>query len=177
MRTYSSYHPVPVPFNLLSIPFMVIWKLCQKCVAEKYRFTQSGCDESGKVRCIIFVVICLEMSSQQRAFIDYFEDTWHLILNETVSRQNLWEGNIAKYKTSEGNCALLPAIWWRTTAVTARFSEFPSSKCPASGKIEITKYLFHLIFALFPIYFFTPSFSQLLFVPLLSCVKVKNEGW
>ena len=42
-----------------------------------------------------------------RTFIDYFEDTWHLILNETVSRQNLWEGNIAKYKTSEGNCALL----------------------------------------------------------------------
>ena len=109
-----------------------------------------------------------------RAFIDYFEDTWHLILNETVSRQNLWEGNIAKYKTSEGNCALLPAIWWRTTAVTGRFSEFPSSKCPASGKIEITKYLFHLIFALFPIYFFTPSFSQLLFVPLLSCVKVNK---
>ena len=110
-----------------------------------------------------------------RAFIDYFEDTWHLILNETVSRQNLWEGNIAKYKTSEGNCALLPAILWRTTAVTARFSEFPSSKCPASGKIEITKYLFHLIFALFPIYFFTPSFSQLLFVPLLSCVKVNKR--
>ena len=112
-----------------------------------------------------------------RAFIDYFEDTWHLILNETVSRQNLWEGNIAKYKTSEGNCALLPAILWRTTAVTARFSEFPSSKCPASGKIEITKYLFHLIFALFPIYFFTSSFSHnYLF---LCCLVWRwiNEGW
>ena len=29
--------------------------------------------------------------------------------NETVSRQNLWAGNIAKSMTSEGNSALLPA--------------------------------------------------------------------
>ena len=29
--------------------------------------------------------------------------------NETVSRQNLWGGNIAKSMTSEGNSALLPA--------------------------------------------------------------------
>ena len=28
--------------------------------------------------------------------------------NETVSRQNLWAGNIAKSMTSEGNSALLP---------------------------------------------------------------------
>ena len=28
--------------------------------------------------------------------------------NETVSRQNLWAGNIAKSMTSEGNKALLP---------------------------------------------------------------------
>ena len=112
-----------------------------------------------------------------RAFIDYFEDTWHLILNETVSRQNLWEGNIPKYKTSEGNCALLPAILWRTTAVTARFSEFPSSKCPASGKIEITKYLFHLIFALFPIYFLLRHFlNNYLFLCCLVWRSI-NEGW
>ena len=29
--------------------------------------------------------------------------------NETVSRQNLWVGDIAKSMTSEGNSALLPA--------------------------------------------------------------------
>ena len=29
--------------------------------------------------------------------------------NETVSRQKLWAGNIAKSMTSEGNSALLPA--------------------------------------------------------------------
>ena len=29
--------------------------------------------------------------------------------NETVSRQNLWAGDIAKSMTSEGNSALLPA--------------------------------------------------------------------
>ena len=112
-----------------------------------------------------------------RAFIDYFQDTWHLILNETVSRQNLWEGNIAKYKTSEGNCALLPAIWWRTTAVTGRFSEFPSSKCPASWKIEITKYLFHLIFVLFPIYFLLRHFLN--YYLFLCCLVWRwiNEGW
>ena len=30
--------------------------------------------------------------------------------NETVSRQNLWAGNVAKSMSSEGNSALLPAI-------------------------------------------------------------------
>ena len=30
--------------------------------------------------------------------------------NKTVSRQNLWAGNVAKSMTSEGNSALLPAI-------------------------------------------------------------------
>ena len=30
-------------------------------------------------------------------------------INETVSRQNLWVGNVAKSMTSEGNSALLPA--------------------------------------------------------------------
>ena len=34
----------------------------------------------------------------------------HMISNnETVSRQNLWAGNIAKSMTSEGKSALLPA--------------------------------------------------------------------
>ena len=46
--------------------------------------------------------------------------------NETVSRQKLWAGNIAKSMTSEGNSALLPAN------VTKRFNEFPASKFPAN---------------------------------------------
>ena len=28
VRTYSTYHPIPVPFNLLSVPLMVLWNLC-----------------------------------------------------------------------------------------------------------------------------------------------------
>jgi len=106
-------------------------------------------------------------------YFDYFEDTWHLILNETVSCQNLWAATLHNLRRQSVIVHCYPRIW-RTTAVTAWFNEFPSSKCPASGKIEITKYLFHLIFALFPIYFFTPLFSQLLFLPLLSCVKVNK---
>ena len=53
--------------------------------------------------------------------------------NETLSRQNLWAGNIAAIcMTSEGNnSALLPVHCWATTAVTARFNEFPASKFPA----------------------------------------------
>ncbi|XP_066021550.1 uncharacterized protein [Pocillopora verrucosa] len=28
VRTYSTYHPIPVPFNLLSVPLIVLWNLC-----------------------------------------------------------------------------------------------------------------------------------------------------
>ncbi|CAH3122218.1 unnamed protein product [Pocillopora meandrina] len=28
VRTYSTYHPIPVPLNLLSVPLMVLWNLC-----------------------------------------------------------------------------------------------------------------------------------------------------
>ncbi|XP_066021554.1 uncharacterized protein [Pocillopora verrucosa] len=31
VRTYSTYHPIPVPFNLLSVPLIVLWNLCRKC--------------------------------------------------------------------------------------------------------------------------------------------------
>ncbi|XP_022792235.1 short transient receptor potential channel 2-like [Stylophora pistillata] len=31
VRTYSTYHPIPVPFNLLSIPLIALWNLCRKC--------------------------------------------------------------------------------------------------------------------------------------------------
>ena len=45
-----------------------------------------------------------------RALIGYFEVTWHMTSNnETVSRQNLWAGNVAKSMTSESNSARLPA--------------------------------------------------------------------
>ncbi|CAH3162466.1 unnamed protein product, partial [Pocillopora meandrina] len=30
-RTYITYHPIPVPFNLLSVPLIVLWNLCRKC--------------------------------------------------------------------------------------------------------------------------------------------------
>ena len=51
--------------------------------------------------------------------------------NETVSRQNLCAGHIARSMTSGGNSALLPANVDSTTAVEARFNEFPASKFPA----------------------------------------------
>ena len=47
------------------------------------------------------------------AFIGYLKITWHLN-NETVSRQNLWAGNIAKSMTSEGNSVLLPTNVYRS---------------------------------------------------------------
>ncbi|CAH3162463.1 unnamed protein product [Pocillopora meandrina] len=28
VRTYSTYHPIPVPFNLLSVPLIILWNLC-----------------------------------------------------------------------------------------------------------------------------------------------------
>ncbi|CAH3162458.1 unnamed protein product, partial [Pocillopora meandrina] len=28
VRTYSTYHPIPVPFNLLSVPLIALWNLC-----------------------------------------------------------------------------------------------------------------------------------------------------
>ncbi|XP_066027980.1 uncharacterized protein [Pocillopora verrucosa] len=28
VRTYSAYHPIPVPFNLLSVPLIILWNLC-----------------------------------------------------------------------------------------------------------------------------------------------------
>ena len=51
--------------------------------------------------------------------------------DETVSRQNLSAGNIAKCMTSEGNGALLPANVERQPPFTASFNEFPTSKFPA----------------------------------------------
>ena len=57
----------------------------------------------------IVIVNWVEVFSQQRALIGYFEVTWYASNNETVSRQNLWAGNIAKSMTSEGDSTLLPA--------------------------------------------------------------------
>ena len=57
----------------------------------------------------VVIVNWVEVYYQQRALIGYFEVTWHASNNETVSRQNLWAGNIAKSMTSEGNSTLLPA--------------------------------------------------------------------
>ena len=50
IKTYSSYHPVPVPFNLLSIPLMAICRQCQKCICRRFHvFHESTLDESGRV--------------------------------------------------------------------------------------------------------------------------------
>ena len=47
------------------------------------------------------------------ALIGYLKITWRLN-NETVSRQNLCAGNIAKSMTSEGNSVLLPTNVYRS---------------------------------------------------------------
>ena len=48
IRSYSSYHPVPVPFNIVSLGAIGLWRLCQ---GEKgNRFDKSGFDEKGRVR-------------------------------------------------------------------------------------------------------------------------------
>ena len=47
MKTYSSYHPVPVPFNLLSIPLLAICRQSQKCICG--RFHETALDESERV--------------------------------------------------------------------------------------------------------------------------------
>ena len=48
--------------------------------------------------------------------------------NETVSRQNLWAGNIAKSTTSEGNKALLPTYLRMLTAHKIYFYKFVHEK-------------------------------------------------
>ena len=45
IRAYSSYHPVPVPFNLVSITVLKVWRLCQ----GSNRFDKTGFDEEGRV--------------------------------------------------------------------------------------------------------------------------------
>ena len=52
IRSYSSYHPVPVPFNLVSILAMAVWRLCQCCVSERNRFDKTGLDEREMVSLI-----------------------------------------------------------------------------------------------------------------------------
>ncbi|KAL9984405.1 hypothetical protein ACROYT_G006693 [Oculina patagonica] len=58
IKTYSSYHPVPVPFNLVSIPLMAICKRCRKCVCMK--FDESDLNESGRKTALDKVVKKLE---------------------------------------------------------------------------------------------------------------------
>ncbi|CAH3122203.1 unnamed protein product [Pocillopora meandrina] len=36
VRTYSTYHPIPVPFNLLSVPLIVLWNLYRKCSCKTW---------------------------------------------------------------------------------------------------------------------------------------------
>ena len=48
--------------------------------------------------------------------------------NETVFRQNLWAGNIAKSMTSEGNKALLPTYPQMLTAHEIYFYKFVHEK-------------------------------------------------
>ena len=47
IRAYSSYHPVPVPFNLVTITVLGVWRLCQG--SKWNRFDQTGSDEGGRV--------------------------------------------------------------------------------------------------------------------------------
>ena len=51
--------------------------------------------------------------------------------NETVPSQNLWAGNIGKFRMSEGNSALLltNVDWWRP--LQQIFNGFPASKFPS----------------------------------------------
>ena len=47
IRAYSSYHPVPVPFNLITITVSEVWRLCQS--RKNNRFNETGFDERGMV--------------------------------------------------------------------------------------------------------------------------------
>ncbi|XP_022789480.1 uncharacterized protein LOC111329136 [Stylophora pistillata] len=47
VRTYSTYHPIPVPFNLLSVPLIVLWNLGRKRSCKTW-FVSSALDEEGK---------------------------------------------------------------------------------------------------------------------------------
>lgn len=116
MRTYSSYHPVPVPFNLLSIPFMVIWKLCQKCVAEKYRFTQSGCDESGKKAALDLLVKRLKriyFATHGFSFPLTDENKMDKLLKETDGNRRLANRIVQRVFTPQDKCFMIkgPTAW------------------------------------------------------------------
>ena len=54
--------------------------------------------------------------------------------NETVSRQNLWAGNIAKSMTSEGNSAL--SCWQPLQRVWKKFAGNFNSKLLATEQID-----------------------------------------
>ena len=47
-RSYSSYHPVPVPFNIVSLGAIGLWRLCQGDKGN--RSDKTGFDEKGRVR-------------------------------------------------------------------------------------------------------------------------------
>ena len=48
-RSYSSYHPVPVPFNVVSIPVLALWRLCRCSVTERHGYNESTLDEKEMV--------------------------------------------------------------------------------------------------------------------------------
>jgi len=44
INTYSACHPVPVPFNLISMPLVALSKLCQRCFFKRKFFEKPGVD-------------------------------------------------------------------------------------------------------------------------------------
>ena len=73
IKSYSiSYHPVPVPFNLVSIPVLALWRLCRCSVTERHGFNEDTLDETEMVSPVtfngfkdyIFVCFCFNFFKQ-----------------------------------------------------------------------------------------------------------------
>ena len=69
-----------------------------------------------------------------RAFIGYFEVTWHPTMKLFPDKISQWV-TLAKSMTSEGNSALLPANVDRRPPFTAGFNEFPVSNFPPTQQV------------------------------------------